>query len=963
MLLNTSLATGRATQAHRLPFAARNPSHFVTWVLGCLVALCLALFTTAANAETIISSSLGSPTPGAEYTTATGRQTGRLIRDGTISTCANPKANPGTYGTSGLRTYDAYTFTNNSTDIQCVAITMAPAPNELFMVAYSKNGLLATSPQTNYAADPGTSGSFRVMSFNVLAGESYTVAVHEVDSGTGLGLPYTLTVGSEYDPVVTAISPSSGPIAGGTVAVITGSGFTIPSVVTIGGAVAQNFPASPSRIEVLIPPGVAGLKDVTVSTPFGQTTASNLFCQSENTQLCVSTISPNAGPVAGGTLVTITGLNFAGATSVSIGGTQVTNFTVVSDSTITALTAAHSAGPSDVVVTTPNGTATGTGLFTYVPEPTIVTLTPPTGLPAGGSTVTINGTGFVSDVSVDFGGTPGTHIVVISDTQLTVQSPGHPLGSVPVKVITPGGTSNSLIYTYKIPTPSITDLSSIAGPLAGGNVITITGTGLSHVPITGGVKFGSAFASYQFDGDTRIDVTVPAASAAGPVNVTVSTSGGTSNAVTYTYVAMPTVSSFTPDTGPASGGTVVTITGTHFTSDSQASFGNQPATTTVVNSPTSITATAPVGAGVVDVMVTTAGGVSMPLANSKFTYDATPVVTGISPASGPTAGGTAVTITGVNLGGATAVNFGSNGASSVNAISATQITAIAPPGVGSVDIVVTTPDGTSAVVPAGRFTYGDLPTVTALATKRGPTTGGTVVVITGTALTDANAVKFGTINATGFTVNSATQITAIAPAAPTGVVNVTVTTAAGTSAPSTASQYKYQATSAVVSTPNGDVTITIDGAECGFNGSPSVGAAPASDTPSGSAFPYGQIAFKADGCTSGGTTTVSLLLPKSVEPGTKLYKQIDGKWLEWAATFNGTTVQFKVTDNNGSSTAKLTGDNDPTPGSIDDPIMIASPQAMAATPTAVPTLSQWALMGLSMLVAFFGVGVVRRRSV
>ena len=657
----------------------------------------------------------------------------------------------------------------------------------------------------------------------------------------------------------------------------------------------------------------------------------------------------------------ITGLNFAGATSVSIGGTQVTNFTVVSDSTITALTAAHAAGPSDVVVTTPNGTATGTGLFTYVPEPTIVTLTPPTGLPAGGSTVTINGTGFVSDVFVDFGGTPGTRIVVISDTQLTVQSPAHPLGSVQVKVITPGGTSNSLSYTYEIPKPSIASLSSIEGPLAGGNVITITGTGLSHVPITGGVKFGNQFASYQFDGDTRIDVTVPAASAAGPVNVTVSTSGGTSNAVTYTYVAMPTVSSFTPDTGPALGGTVVAITGTYFTSDSQASFGNQPATTTVVNSPTSITATAPVGAGVVDVMVTTAGGVSMPLANSKFTYDATPVITGISPASGPTAGGTAVTITGVNLGGATAVNFGSNSASSVNAVSATQITAIAPPGVGSVDIVVTTPDGSSAVVPAGRFTYGDLPTVTALATKRGPTTGGTVVVITGTALTDANAVKFGTINATGFTVNSATQITAIAPAAPPGVVNVTVTTAAGTSATSTASQYKYQATSAVVSTPNGDVTITIDGAECGFNGSPSVSAAPASDTPSGSAFPYGQIAFKADGCTSGGTTTVSLLLPKSVEPGTKLYKQIEGKWLEWAATFNGTTVQFKVTDNNGSSTAKLTGDNDPTPGSIDDPIMIASPQAMAATPTAVPTLSQWALVGLSMLVALFGVGVVRRR--
>jgi uncharacterized repeat protein (TIGR01451 family) len=65
------------------------------------------------------------------------------------------------------------------------------------------------------------------------------------------------------------------------------------------------------------------------------------------------------------------------------------------------------------------------------------------------------------------------------------------------------------------------------------------------------------------------------------------------------------------------------------------------------------------------------------------------------------------------------------------------------------------------------------------------------VTITGTALTGATAVQFGTVPATGFTVNSATQITATAPAASAGAVNVTVTTPGGTSSGSTASQYTY----------------------------------------------------------------------------------------------------------------------------------------------------------------------------
>lgn len=87
----------------------------------------------------------------------------------------------------------------------------------------------------------------------------------------------------------------------------------------------------------------------------------------------VTGITPNSGPVAGGTSVTITGTNFTGATAVTIGGAAATGITVVNATTITATTPAGTAGARDVAVTTPGGTGTGTGLFTYIAAPVVTT--------------------------------------------------------------------------------------------------------------------------------------------------------------------------------------------------------------------------------------------------------------------------------------------------------------------------------------------------------------------------------------------------------------------------------------------------------------------------------------------------------------------------------------------------------------------------------------------------------------
>jgi hypothetical protein len=172
---------------------------------------------------------------------------------------------------------------------------------------------------------------------------------------------------------------------------------------------------------------------------------------------------------------------------------------------------------------------------------------------------------------------------------------------------------------------------------------------------------------------------------------------------------------------------------------------------------------------------------------------AAPTVTGVSTNSGPTAGGTSVAITGTGFTGATAVSFGPlKAAFTVN--SDTQITATSPAQCsGTVDVTVTSAGGTSTTSSADRFTYtAPLPVVSSINPNSGSFKGGTQVTIAGSGFTCATAVRFGTVTASSFTVNSDTQITAISPYELATTVDVTVTTAGGTSAISSADLFTFK---------------------------------------------------------------------------------------------------------------------------------------------------------------------------
>lgn len=269
----------------------------------------------------------------------------------------------------------------------------------------------------------------------------------------------------------------------------------------------------------------------------------------------------------------------------------------------------------------------------------------------------------------------------------------------------------------------------------------------------------------------------------------------TSGALT-SVIPMPVLATVVPSTGPASGGNTVALYGAGFLDVAAVRFGAENAVGFTVVTTGQINAVAPPGIGTVPVTVTTPGGTSSP--SVFYTYigaPAAPALTSVVPSQGPLSGGNSVTLNGSGFTGALLVLFGGNPATSFTVDSPIRITAVAPAGpAGAAAVRVITPAGIAGPV---TYFYSAGPVLTSIAPNNGPVAGGTSVVLTGSGLTGVQAVRFGAQNALGFTVDSSTQITAVAPAGPGGgAVPVTVVSPGGTSGPVT---YTYVAGPVVTS--------------------------------------------------------------------------------------------------------------------------------------------------------------------
>ena len=394
-----------------------------------------------------------------------------------------------------------------------------------------------------------------------------------------------------------------------------------------------------------------------------------------------------------------------------------------------------------------------------------------------------------------------------------------------VTVTTPGGTSAADAthrFTYvPPPLPVVTGFSQSSASVLGGSALLITGTGFTGaVRVNFGTTLQTGFPTVL--SDTTIRVTIPA-HAPGVVDVTVVTPAGTSvvtaaDHFTFAPPPAPVVTGLSLTTGNVFGGVVMTVIGTGFTGATQVTVGGTPAGIASFISDTAISFRTPAHAeGVVDVRVTTPAGTSDISAADQFTYmlPPRPAVTGLSLTSDTTLGGAVVTVLGTAFTGATAVSFGGMQVSlGVSVNSDTSVTVHAPVHLqGVVDVTVTTPGGTSQIVPADHFTYvpPPRPVVTAIGPISGSTVGNYLVTILGSGFTQASQVTFGGTPAASFLVNSPGEITARARAAMAGTVEITVTTPGGTSDSTAADHFTYVRPSQPVVTGVGAATGTTPG--------------------------------------------------------------------------------------------------------------------------------------------------------
>ena len=333
-------------------------------------------------------------------------------------------------------------------------------------------------------------------------------------------------------PTVNSVLPNSGPVVGGTVVTITGTEFQSGATVTFGQspAAAVVF-SSATQLLATTPAHAPGTVDVIVRNPDGQSaTVSGGFTYQPVPAPTTISILPTSGPEAGGTLVTVWGTNFLAGATVSFGGVAAASVTVTSATQLGAVTPPHAAGVVDVRVTNPDDQfATLVGAFTYgTPPPTILSVAPSSGTTAGGTPVTITGTGFqpaVPDTMVTFGGVAGTGVNVLSSTKIQVTTPAHAVGPVPVQVTNPDGQFAAAAggYAY-VTSPVIAGLSVDSGLSIGGTPVTMTGSNFA-----GGaaVTFGAVdAASVNVVSSTRIDVTTPPGTAGTTVDVTVTNPAG-----------------------------------------------------------------------------------------------------------------------------------------------------------------------------------------------------------------------------------------------------------------------------------------------------------------------------------------------------------------------------------------------------------------------------------------------------
>ncbi|MEY9096626.1 IPT/TIG domain-containing protein [Paenibacillus sp. RC84] len=387
----------------------------------------------------------------------------------------------------------------------------------------------------------------------------------------------------------------------------------------------------------------------------------------------ITSVSPNSGPMEGGTIVYVEGKDFVTGAKVTIKNdtdSKEAETTFVSGTRLKVKMPAWS--KAEIVnfnVINPDlQTNTLLQAFTYLappaaPAPTVTSSSPNHGPLEGTTIIYVDGSNFKSGAKMFFvtgGQEIDLNATYVSTTRMKATTPAYTTaGPLTIKVVNPDNQSGELVNAFiydappVYPDPVVTSISPNSGNKLGGYTVEIAGTDFRP---NATVKFGSTVVPLSgFVSPTLVRVKAPAAAVAGSVDVTLTNPDGKSSTVIngFTYeLDKPSIRVLTPGNGPMAGGTIVYLDGSFFESGLTLKFNNAVIPYDYISSSRvkfkTPSASVP---GAVNVEIINPSGLS---ASSTFTYDAPPAIpapkiTSVSPGYGPVSGGTIIYIDGSSL--------------------------------------------------------------------------------------------------------------------------------------------------------------------------------------------------------------------------------------------------------------------------------------------------------------------------
>lgn len=364
-----------------------------------------------------------------------------------------------------------------------------------------------------------------------------------------------------FTPTLLSITPSTHSTTGVETFTISGLGFgnvTSDIAVTIGGEYAIISQLDNSNVVVTIDDIPVGSNDVQVRVrDYGRADGSLSVTRTAS----ITSITPSSGSTYGETTITIQGEGFVvNDTTVNVDGSACTVQTTTL-SEVTCITAPHAAGSVSVDVTS-KGISYPSDTFSYATgsTPTVSSVSPLSGFP--GDTLSISGSNFAGGAVTVFLGQSACVVTSSSSTLIECTVGNHATGNAAVYVHIDGlGASNTDVeFEYQL---SITSISPTQGGIAGGQTVTISGTGFDTSAV---VTICGVACNVKNVTSSEYSCKTPAASAQ-TCDVTVSLNGLTktlSNAYTYDVSLTPDISGVSPSRGGTGGGTTITISGSGF---------------------------------------------------------------------------------------------------------------------------------------------------------------------------------------------------------------------------------------------------------------------------------------------------------------------------------------------------------------------------------------------------------------